>query len=199
MGAEVGNNLGLPGNIRKYHNGVVLTKPSKTNVTRFLTEIKETIKSNVAAKSENLILLLNPKIQGWANYYRHAASYETFAKVDRQIMQYLWRWMNKRHPNKRRTWIYEKYLKKKTLTDTRFGASFKNKDGAQIPIFIKYTCDTSIRRHIKIRSKATPYKPEFKEYFKIRDGRSNTVISKGGKATRFAEELLGCKSSLIRA
>jgi RNA-directed DNA polymerase len=186
-------------NIRRYSNGVVLTKPSKANVTRFLKEIKETIKVNISAKSENLILLLNPKIRGWANYYCHAASHETFAKIDKQIMQYLWRWMNKRHPNKRRTWIYDKYLKKKTITDTRFGASFKNKEGKQTPIFIRKACDTSIRRHIKIVGKANPYNPEFKEYFKIRGSKSNTVISKGGKAIRFAEELLGCKSSFIRA
>jgi RNA-directed DNA polymerase len=186
-------------NIRKYSNGVVLTKPSKANVKRFLTEIKETIKANISAKTENLILLLNPKISGWANYFRNAASSKTFAKVDKQIMQALWRWMQKRHPNKRKSWIYKNYFKSKTLTEKRLGASIKNKDGSQTPIFIRKACDTSIRRHIKIIGEATPYKPEFKEYFKIRDSKSNTVISKGGKAIRFAEELLGCKSSSIRA
>lgn len=186
-------------NIRKYSNGKLLTKPSKASVKRFLTEIKEVIKSNTAAKSENLILLLNPKIIGWANYFRHVVSSRIFAKVDSQIMQSLWRWMQKRHPNKRKSWVARKYLKKKTPTSSRFGASFRDKDGKEISIFIRHACDTSIRRHIKIIGKAHPYNPEFKEYFKLRNSRDNTVISKGGKAVRFAEELAGCKSSFIRA
>lgn len=178
-------------NIRKYSNEKLLTKPSKANVTNFLAEIKSIIKANTAAKTENLILLLNPKIRGWANYFSHAASSRTFAYVDKQIMEALWRWMKHRHPNKRLSWIASKYLKKKDLTNSRLGASYKDKDGKLVPIFIRYTRDTPIRRHIKIRSNTNPYNPVFKDYLKHRETTSKTRMSNGCKAISFAQELSG--------
>jgi len=60
-------------NIRKYKNKLII-KPAKTRVRDFLDDIRETIKSNATAKTENLIRILNPKIRGWANYYAHVCS-----------------------------------------------------------------------------------------------------------------------------
>lgn len=68
-------------NIRKY-SGKLIIKPAKINVKRFLADIRKTIKCNASAKVENLILLLNPKILGWANHYRHECSKRTFGYVD---------------------------------------------------------------------------------------------------------------------
>ena len=36
-------------------------------------------------------------------------------------------------------------------------------------IYLRRSVDTKIRRHVKIRGVATPFNPDFKEYFKIRD------------------------------
>jgi RNA-directed DNA polymerase len=68
-------------NIRKY-NGKLLIKPSRKSVKSFLANIRDTIKSNKGAATINLIGILNPKIRGWANYYRHAVSKQTFSYVD---------------------------------------------------------------------------------------------------------------------
>ena len=57
-------------NVRKYH-GKLLIKPAKKSVKAFLKNIRSTIKKQATAKTENLIRLLNPKLRGWANYYRH--------------------------------------------------------------------------------------------------------------------------------
>ena len=43
------------------------------------------IKSNKAVKTEHLIRLLNRKIVGWTNYYRHVVAKRTFTYVDYQI------------------------------------------------------------------------------------------------------------------
>jgi RNA-directed DNA polymerase len=185
-------------NVRKY-KGKLLIKPTKANVKAFLTEIKENIKTNIAAKTENLIMLLNPKIRGWANYFRHVVSSRTFTYADKQIAEALWRWMKRRHPNKGGPWIANRYLKRKNLTNLRLHASFKDKDGKQITSFIRKTGDTPIRRHTKIRGKANPYNPEFKNYFKQRET-NRLRLSKGCKAVLFAQELLGHNNSgLIRA
>ena len=63
-------------NVRKF-KGKCITKPSKKSVKSFLANIREVIKSNPTAKTENLIHLLNPKIRGWANYFRFSCAKKT--------------------------------------------------------------------------------------------------------------------------
>jgi len=86
-------------NIRKY-NGKLIIKPAKSSIKRLLAGIREKIKLNKTAKTEDLIYLLNPKIRGWANYYRHVCSKRTFGYVDHNIFKAIWRWAVRRHPNK---------------------------------------------------------------------------------------------------
>ena len=69
----------------------LLTKPSKSNVKALLAKVRECIKSNLAVPTEVLIRKLNPMLQGWANYYQHAAAKRTFSKVDNQVYLALWR------------------------------------------------------------------------------------------------------------
>ena len=96
-------------NIRKY-NGLLLTRPSKKNVKAFLKDIRETIKGHKQATAYGLIALLNPKIQGWANYHRHGASSKTFVRVDWAIEKALWQWAKRRHPKKGTHWIQKRYF-----------------------------------------------------------------------------------------
>lgn len=63
--------------VRKY-NGKYISKPSKKRVSNFLNDIRGIIKSNPTAKTESLIRLLNPKIRGWANYFRNCCAKKTF-------------------------------------------------------------------------------------------------------------------------
>jgi hypothetical protein len=67
-------------NIRKY-DGKLLSKPSRKNVKAFLEDLRETIKTHRQAKQENLIGVLNPKIQGWVNYHKGSVATVTFARV----------------------------------------------------------------------------------------------------------------------
>lgn len=155
-------------NIRKY-NGVLLTKPAQKNVKAFLDNIRNIIKTNATAKTENLIYLLNPKLKGWANYYRHGVSSKTFSTVDHNIFLALRRWAKRRHPNKSKKWVDDKYFTAieydnwifnagmKQLTDGRFGL---------IALFKLHT--TKIVRHVKIKADANPFDPAYAEYFRKR-------------------------------
>ena len=77
-----------------------LTRPSKEARKRHMKSIGDVIRKYASAPQETVIAELNPKIRGWANYYRTVVASETFAKCDNQLWMQLWRWSVKRHSNK---------------------------------------------------------------------------------------------------
>lgn len=62
-----------------------------------------------AAKQTDVIGKLNPKIMGWANYFRYVSSKVVFSKLDHIIFLQLKRWATRRHHNKSLKWIADKY------------------------------------------------------------------------------------------
>jgi RNA-directed DNA polymerase len=156
-------------NIRKY-DGKLLSKPSRKNVKAFLEDLRETIKTHRQAKQENLIGVLNPKIQGWVNYHKGSVATVTFARVDKEIWQLLWRWAKRRHPNKGARWIKERYFKTEGNQHWVFAADIRTPEGKPIRVTLVQARNTKIRRHIKIRSEANPYDPEQETYFEHRLG-----------------------------
>jgi RNA-directed DNA polymerase len=153
--------------IRKY-KGKCLTKPSRPNVQAFLAEIKTTFRENLHTPVEKLIRLLNSKIRGWALFHRSSASKETFNYVDHRIFCDLKRWMLRRHPGKRRTWCYRKYLTRVGNRDYVLRGSYLDRRGKPHTIRLVNASDIPIRRHIKIRAAANPYDPEWEPYFEER-------------------------------
>ena len=151
-------------NIRKY-NGKLIIKPAKSNVKKFLDNIRDTVKRNKTVKTENLIRQLNPKIRGWANYHRHNCAKKAFSWVDHCIFNTLWRWAKRRHPNKGSKWVKAKYFKTRGNRHWAFSTTIRNKEGKIFCFDLVEAAKTPIKRHIKIRAKATPYDPAYKEYF----------------------------------
>ncbi len=152
-------------NIRKY-KGKLIIKPAKSNVKRFLAEIRTTIKKQATVKTEELIRTLNPKICGWANHFRHVCSKKTFSYVDHQIFEALWRWAKRRHPEKGDKWIQGKYWRSDKLRNWAFYAKVKSEDKRDEFTYLHLTeaSKTRISRHIKLRSDATPYNPIYHDY-----------------------------------
>ena len=155
-------------NVRKY-NGTLLIKPTKENIREFLSGIRRIIKANYSAKTENLIRLLNPKIRGWSNYYSSSVSSKAYSYVDEMMFKALEAWALRRHSNKSKSWIYRKYFTRRGFSNWNFYANIKDKKGNKAQLFLYKASKTPIRRHIKIRSNATPYNPEFKDYFEQRN------------------------------
>ncbi|MBN2257223.1 MAG: group II intron reverse transcriptase/maturase [Anaerolineaceae bacterium] len=154
-------------NVRKYE-GKLLIKPAKRNVQAFRRNIRGIIKANRQVMQENLIGLLNPVIRGWANYHQNQVAKETFQKVDHVTWKQLWRWSCRRHPNKPRTWIKERYFHRQGNQNWVFGAKVKDKDGKERLMKLVKASDTPIRRHGKIKGEANPYDPKYEEYFERR-------------------------------
>lgn len=157
-------------NVRKYH-GKLLIKPARKNVLAFLADLRCTIKSKKSISSGELIRLLNPKLRGWANYYRHVVSKQTFSYVDHHVFQATWKWSTRRHPNKPVDWVKRKYFRREGSRNWVFGGQTVDRNGAVCLRTLVHASDTAIRRHIKVRSDANPYSSLDAEYLANRTGR----------------------------
>lgn len=154
-------------NVRKYGHKL-LTKPAKKSVEAFLDKLKQLIKVSVNLDPGELILKLNLKIKGWSNYYRHGVSKQTFAKVDSVIFRAILVWAKRRHPERGVRWLVKHYFCTIVGDHWVFHSRYTAKDGSQCRIMLYKASATKIRRHIKIKSAANPYDPEYTEYFKAR-------------------------------
>jgi RNA-directed DNA polymerase len=106
-------------NIRKYREThqksnvasdyILLIKPQRENVDKVQKGCKEIFDNNKASKQETLIYQLNPKLQGWANYYRYVVSSSIFSKIDKTNWNRTLNWAKRKHPEKSLKWIYSKY------------------------------------------------------------------------------------------
>jgi RNA-directed DNA polymerase len=115
----------------------------------------------------------------------------TFSKIDHILTNQLKRWSYRRHTNKSRRWIKDKYFIKVGNRDWIFG--FKHKDGENDAIFtLMKLADIPIRRHIKVRCEANPYDPTWDAYFWKRKQKSNrTRTSRKGTLS----EIVSCKGA----
>lgn len=155
--------------VRKYNDKLLIT-PAKANVKTFLARVREIIKVNKAATAGNLIVQLNPVIQGWANYHQHVNSKRTFCKVDHAIFKALWRWARRRHPKKNAHWVKAKYFKARDGRQWVFSGEVKNAQGETQAVALRFAARTPIRYHVKIKGAANPYDPAWEPYFEHRLG-----------------------------
>ena len=153
-------------NVRKY-GGKLLIKPAKRNVHAFLRKIRGIIKGAKTAKQEDLIAMLNPIIRGWANYHQNQVAKATFQKVDHDIWQQLWKWACRRHRNKSRLWIKDRYFVREGGRDWIFGTTVKE-NGKDTKVNLAKAGNTPIRRHRKIDCDANPFDPAWESYFEKR-------------------------------
>jgi len=153
-------------NLRKY-DGKMLVKPARKSVSAFLKEVREIIRRHPTAAAYVLIAKLNPKIRGWANYYRHVVSSKTFHAVENAIWQALWRWAVRRHHNKGARWIHNRYFSRVGTRDWVFQG--RSPDGKRRLILLPSTI--RVARHAKVKLDANPYDPAWQPYFAWRDKR----------------------------
>jgi RNA-directed DNA polymerase len=171
--------------VRRYPNGQLLNKPSKKNVKTFLDGIRKTIKASLGLSAAELIDRLNPKIRGWANYHRHAVSKRVFQRVDAAIFRSLWQWARRRHPEKSRGWLKQKYFGQQGLNNWRFTGESRDSEGSPQKVWLWSANRTPIRRHVKVKGEANPYDPAYETYFEKREGDHMADTFRGTRTLRF--------------
>lgn len=154
-------------NIRKFGD-TLLTRPSKEAKKKFLEKIRRVVESNKATRQKSLIMMLNPIITGWGNYYQYGVSAETFHRMDFEIFRKVWQWARRRHAGKGKYWVKEKYFKTINGRDWTFAADLS--DGDKIDFIpLKRLSNIKAVKFAKIRHFANPYDPEYKSYFEWRE------------------------------
>ncbi len=149
-------------NLQKY-KGKLLIKPSKGSVDKITKKISDIIKRGKAWKQEELISILNPIITGWSNYHQSAVSKDIFSNLDNRLWGMLWRWAKRRHPEKSKSWIVDKYWHKIGMREWIFSIEGN---------ILKFFSDTKIVRHPNLKLGMNPYLD--KEYFDLRRYRIDT-------------------------
>lgn len=174
----------------------LIIKPADDNVKRIKNNIRRTVHGiGRRLTQKDLIIKLEPIINGWANYYSPACSKETFDKLDHWLWNCLWSWTHRRHPNKNVRWIKNRYFKKFRNRDRQFMTK-DDKDTRRRWYILPRFADTRIVRHVKIRPGMNPYRFEDTEYFNNRDMDSAIKMFGTKKARIWGTKCHFCNQSL---
>ncbi len=153
--------------VRKYR-GTMLIKPSKKGILSFLESVRKLIKKHPTVTTAALVGMLNPRIRGWGNYYRRVVSSAAFKYVDCEIWKALWRWAIRRHPEKGRRWVKEKYFPARAGRQWVFTGTEKGTDGKKREAYLFSAGYLPIRRHVLVRGDANPFDPTWRVYLERR-------------------------------
>jgi RNA-directed DNA polymerase len=127
--------------------------PSNQKQKVHYDQIAEVIRTHKATPQGALIKHLNPIIRGWANYFATVVSKEAYAELDHLTYQKLEAWANRRHPNKGKRWVKDRYWH--TYGERNW--VFATRKGNTKPLRLLSHADTPIVRHVKVKGESSPY------------------------------------------
>ncbi|HEX9422292.1 MAG TPA: reverse transcriptase domain-containing protein, partial [Pyrinomonadaceae bacterium] len=143
-----------------------IIKPSDKAIRKHVQSLRQTIDNHRGVTQTQLISALNRTIDGWARYYSTVVSGKVFSKLSDSLFQMLWRWAKRRHPNKGKKWVANRYWG----VDQGQGWNFQSPGRPRLRKHVH----TAIRRHVKVKGKRTPFDGDW-VYWSIRRGHSPDV------------------------
>ena len=143
---------------------ILLITPQKEKIQSILRECIGVMKAHKTATQNSLIHLLNPKVIGWANYYRYVVSSQIFANIDYILWQRTLHWTKRRHSQKSMAWIIEKYYTRQRNTRILRFTDKKTKStlGTMSKVFSK-------KRFVKVKNAMRVYNTDHAEYWNKRE------------------------------
>jgi RNA-directed DNA polymerase len=147
----------------KRYGGKCLIKPQKEKVLAFLAKLRSWLNKHKQATAEHVIRHLNQILRGWANYYKTQVSKEIFYYVSTQVWKMIWKWCLRRHPNKGKQWVRDKYFGFHENARWKFQARSGDRT-----LHLFDIGSVKIERHIKVKGAASPDDPTLQTYWKNR-------------------------------
>jgi len=133
-----------------------LIKPSKQAIKEHIQQMNHWLKKLKSASQKTVIGKLNPIIRGWCQYHRSVCAKKAFEACDHYLHGQLMAWASKRHHNKGKHWIVERYWHREDDKRTVFAVPRQTEDGKHL-LKLRRHNQTEIQRHRKVRGKASPY------------------------------------------
>ena len=158
-----------------------LMKPSKEAIQKHYKELAEVIDNHKPAPQLALISKLNAKIKGWTNYYKTGTSKETFSRISSLVYKKLKRWAIRRHPNKNKTWVSNKYWHEEGNRNWVFKCTH---NGETYKLFEHP--ETKIKYHTKVKGDVSPFDGDSK-YWATRMGKHPEVKASVAKLLKKQE------------
>ena len=113
-------------------------------------------------------MMLSPIIKGWGNYYKYGTSANVFHRMDWEIFKKIWQWARRRHPQKCKGWVKDKYFRTLNGHSWRFAADMGKKDKIDY-LELTYLPTIHHEKFVKVRHYANPYDPSDKSYYEWRE------------------------------
>ena len=132
---------------RKF-NGKMLNKPSKKSIKAIVQRIRDIISSAKCWTQDELISRLNPVIRGWTMYHRNSVASEVFSLLDHIIWKMLYSWAKRRHSNKGKWWVVDRYWHPSVTRKWLFRTENQ---------ILSFFTDTKIVRHRRLKMSMNPF------------------------------------------
>jgi RNA-directed DNA polymerase len=154
---------------------ILLIRPSRESIRAFKKQMTIEWKKGLSWTTQRVIENLNPKIKGWASYFRAVASKRTFSQID------YWMWSKqdwysyRKHPNKSWQWRKAKYWGKIKGRNDRW--VFMEKENRK-ELFLWKLGWTPIKRHTLVKRGYSPDNPQLQAYWKERQSKKSGYLFK---------------------
>jgi len=163
-------------NFRKYQQKL-LVKPERSKSKGLRIKVKALLKQYRGVSFHVMLLKLNSVLRGWAYAHRHVVAKKLMGSLDNDIFKLVCQWLRKEHRRKTWSWISRRY-RKRYLGRWQFMQVYQTAKGTVRTVCLFRLSDLPIRYHNKIQAKATPYDPEFWDYFTQRRAWHQTMARK---------------------
>ena len=152
-------------------NFITLITPSKDEISKYKSKIREIIRRSKGISQERLIQILNPIIRGWALSKRSQIASKTFQSLDAYLWLHLWKWALKRHPKMSKSKLKNKYWHRIGNKNWVFGVE---KNG-NLAVKLQLHSKIPIKRHVKVKGQASPFDGNL-IYWSTRTGKSPFIL-----------------------
>ena len=106
-----------------------INKPSKKAIKTHIQKTNHLLKKLKSAPQKAVVGKLNPVIRGWCNYHKVVCAKKVFHRCDSHLYVQLMEWGRKRHHNKGKTWIYQRYWHREDGKRWVFAAPVQTEEG----------------------------------------------------------------------
>ncbi|MCE9557044.1 MAG: group II intron reverse transcriptase/maturase [Planctomycetes bacterium] len=165
-------------NVRQYQprgatagrDSVLLIKPSKKAIKKLKAKLLEVWATAGSRPLKDTILMFNAIVRGWANYFRTSVCAMTFKRLDQWMFIKAYRFVVKRHPNKGKKWVYDRYFPRRkgyrqALSDWQSGATL-----------LRFS-QTKVVRHVPVQGYSSPDDAKLAAYWDKRRKAMNSMLS----------------------